>query len=74
MTASFDDYAIDAFAEKMKVKMRLSAEKGKRGWNNPTECSPDYLRELLTEHVGKGDPVDVANFCMMLNFYGEGTV
>lgn len=26
---------------------------------------------MLREHVDKGDPVDVANFCMMLHQRGE---
>lgn len=29
------------------------------------------LQKMLVEHVGKGDPVDVANFAMMIHQRGE---
>jgi hypothetical protein len=69
----FDDIAIDRFAQVMKEKMRYSREvKGRGGWNDPSQCSVEFLNKLLLEHVEKGDPVDVANLCMMLQHYGAG--
>ena len=66
------DYSsVDSFAEAMKEKMFQKSEKGYSGWR---DCPPDNLRKLLTEHIEKGDPIDVANFCMMLWCLDEGTV
>lgn len=67
MSKQDDDHQIDTFAESMKAKMDLKRAQGRSGWET---CSPDYLRQLLREHVEKGDPVDVANFCMMLHARG----
>jgi hypothetical protein len=58
-----DDLAVDRFAAAMKEKMAAARAKGRGGWE---KCSPEYLTFLLREHVEKGDPRDVANFCMML--------
>lgn len=68
-----DDTAVDLFAARMKEKLAAARSKGRHGWNDPTVCSADYLRALLNEHIGKGDPVDVANFCMMLSHREEST-
>ncbi|MEB2511275.1 hypothetical protein SB379_19910 [Burkholderia multivorans] len=58
-----DDVAVDSFAAVMKHKLALAREKGRGGWET---CSPADLSRMLREHVEKGDPRDVANFCMML--------
>lgn len=71
--AHSDDVAVDLFAAKMKAKLAAARAKGRNGWDDPTLCAADYLRTLLNEHVGKGDPVDVANFCMMLSHRDEST-
>ena len=67
-----DDAAVDRFAEAMKAKLAKSRAKGRSGWEDKSLCSAEYLSELLRGHVDKGDPVDVANFCMMLQQRGEG--
>jgi|GEM_PF-4258236 len=69
----FDDYAVRSFAKMMSEKMALSRAKGRSGWNDPEQCSVEYLRHLLYEHLAKGDPVDVANICMMLRHYEAST-
>jgi hypothetical protein len=69
--AHLDNKAFDTFAEACKAKLAKSREKGRGGWENPEECSNDDLSRMLWEHVGKGDPIDVANFCMMLSQRGE---
>ena len=69
----FDNDAVYQFSKLMKDKMAKSRAKGRKGWNDPTQCSPDFLRHLLYEHIYKGDPVDVANLCMMLRHYDEPT-
>lgn len=69
----FDDLAVDLFAAKMKAKMAAARDKGRSGWDDPTQCSADVLKPMFLAHVEKGDPVDVANFCMMLDHYGAST-
>ena len=61
--AHTDDQAVDRFAQAMKEKMAAAREKGRHGWQFSDST---YLSKLLREHVEKGDPRDVANFCMML--------
>lgn len=58
-----DDLAVDAFALAMKAKMKKQREKGYGGWEL---CPTERLQSLLFDHIGKGDPVDVGNFAMML--------
>lgn len=65
-----DDAAVDRFAEAMKQKLSAARAKGRGGWDTP-ECTQQRLSDMLREHVGKGDPRDVANFCMFLWCRGE---
>lgn len=58
-----DDLAVDRFAAAMKEKLALARTKGRSGWE---QCDPANLSAMLHEHVAKGDPRDVANFCMFL--------
>jgi Zn finger protein HypA/HybF involved in hydrogenase expression len=67
-----DDAAVDAFAAAMKAKMADARAKGRGGWEDPAQCSALDLCRLLRDHVEKGDPRDVANFCMMLWNRQEG--
>ncbi len=62
-----DDLAVDRFAQAMKHKMAVSRDKGRSGWDNEAQCSIPGLAKLLVEHISKGDPVDIANFAMMLH-------
>lgn len=66
-----DDMAVDAFAAAMKDKLAAARAKGRGGWEDKDQCGQQYLSDLLREHVLKDDPVDVANFCMMLSMRGE---
>ncbi|WP_228756447.1 hypothetical protein [Stenotrophomonas sp. MH181796] len=66
-----DDLAVDAFAAAMKAKMAAARAKGRGGWEDPAQCSADDLSSMLRDHVEKGDPRDVGNFCMMLHQRGE---
>jgi hypothetical protein len=61
-----DDEAVRRFAAAMMQKMRASREKGRHGWDDEMICPTERLQAMLLDHVAKGDPVDVANFCMML--------
>lgn len=67
-----DDLAVDIFANAMKSKMTVSRWRGRSGWEDRSQCSQSHLSTMLRAHVEKGDPVDVANFCMMLSMRGEG--
>ena len=55
------DSLVDAFATEMKKKMRKKFTAGQTGWDNPA-WKADDIRTQLSEHVTRGDPVDVANF------------
>lgn len=65
-----DDRAVDRFARVLKEKLARARGKGRSGWEDPRQCSVEWLQELLVEHLAKGDLVDVANFCMMLHQRG----
>ena len=65
-----DDIAVDKFAVMMKEKLARARGKGRGGWDNPNECTIGSLAKMCVEHVVKGDPIDVANFCMMIVMRG----
>lgn len=67
--AAADNAAVDAFAVHMKEKLATARKKGRGGWQ---QCTPEDLSGMLREHVEKGDPRDVANFCMFLHALGHG--
>ncbi|GLI25640.1 hypothetical protein GGQ86_000373 [Xanthobacter flavus] len=69
--AANDEIAVDRFGEAMKAKLAVKREQGYGGWDDKEQCSAEHLSRLLREHVEKGDPVDVANFAMMLYQRGE---
>lgn len=67
--AHSDDVAVDRFALLMKQKLAAARDKGRGGWDDPEQCDPRELAELLCGHIGKsnaGNYIDIANFCMML--------
>lgn len=66
-----DDDAVDALAVLMKAKLAKQRKKGYGGWETP-RCTQYHLSVFLRDHVDKGDPVDVANFCAFLSARGEG--
>lgn len=66
-----DDVAVDRLAVAMKAKLAKQRDKGYGGWDD-SEYTREWLSQLLREHVDKGDPVDVANFCAFLSARGEG--
>lgn len=67
----YDDTAVDKFAEAMKLKLAEKREEGYSGWET---CSVELLRKELIKHIAYGDPVDVANFAMMLFSREEETL
>jgi hypothetical protein len=64
--ALLDDHAVDLVAKAMKAKLALKRQQGFGGWHDISQCTGERLAELLLGAVAKGDPVDVANFAMML--------
>lgn len=64
--ADADNEGVRRFAVAMKEKLAKKREQGYSGWNHPSYCSMDRLKLLLADHVTKGDPVDISNFCMMI--------
>lgn len=60
-----DDIAVDRFAAAMKEKLAVKRAQGRSGWDDPEQCSLDYLVRLFHDHVSKGDPIDIGNFAMM---------
>jgi hypothetical protein len=83
---AWDDLAVDRFAYAMKAKLAKKRAEGYGGWDHKIpdrgldgrgfhyECPNSFLSEKLREHVDKGDPVDVANFAMMLHQRAESIV
>lgn len=68
-----DDVAVDRFAAAMKAKLADARNKGRSGWDDPEQCSVEFLASLLLEHIGKGNTgnfEDIANLCMMLHQRG----
>ncbi|WP_126284823.1 hypothetical protein [Burkholderia stagnalis] len=65
-----DDIAVDRFCAAMKAKLAKKRTEGRGGWDDPSSCHIATLARYLVEHVGKGDPIDVANFAMMLHQRG----
>lgn len=65
-----DDQAVDFFAQIMKTKLTLCRAKGRSGWDDPAHCAVEHLVELLLTAVEKGDPIDIANFAMMIHARG----
>lgn len=65
-----DEIAVDQFAAALKEKLAAARAKGRGGWET-AECTQERLSNMLREHVEKGDPRDVANFCMFLWARGE---
>ena len=65
------DSAIDAFALSLKVKALKSQELGRKGW-----AIPDWeeaCREQMLEHIKKGDPLDVATYCLFMWYHEWST-
>ena len=68
---SLDDYPAIVigtfrFRNAMKAKLEKKVLEGRGGWNIPSQCSIKRLEQMLLDHVKKGDPVDIANFCMFI--------
>ena len=63
---SADSLGVERFSRAMAKKLSAKRAEGRYGWNDPDECSVEDLCVMLANHVGKGDMVDIANFCMFI--------
>lgn len=50
----------------MMDKLAKKRSQGRGGWEDAAQCTVESLCVQLVEHVKKGDPVDIAIFCMMI--------
>lgn len=66
----FNKKALKLLSEAMSNKLEKKFNEGRGNWFHSSTTREDLSR-MLKEHVEKGDPVDVANFCMMLYYRGE---
>lgn len=67
-SVDYDDIALSSFAVVVSDKLaKKRLQYPNRDW---TTESPERLSDMLREHVEKGDPVDVAAFCMFLHQRG----
>lgn len=61
--ATADEVAVDAFVRAMKAKLARKRSERWGGWQARSEAE---LWAMLRECVERGDPVDVANYAMMI--------
>lgn len=61
-----DEQLCLAASRAMKEKLEKKRAEGRGGWWHPEHCSTKELKEMLTEHIEKGDMVDVMNFAAMI--------
>ena len=69
-----DSRALVAFSRVLEYKMRIAA--ARYGYVGSPWRSPDWeveWRSALREHVEKGDPLDVAIYCMFGWYHGWST-
>lgn len=69
--AAQDSRAVNRFSKFMLAKMAQAGACGRSGWYDKKRCTREYLSDLLRRAVAKGDPVDIANYAMMLHDRGE---
>jgi hypothetical protein len=65
-----DEVATDIFAAHMKGRLAEARKKGRYGWWDDHVVTVADLELMLRLAYGKGDVIDIANFCMMLHQRG----
>lgn len=66
-----DFASVQKLAAAMIIKLDQKRAEGRTGW---WDASAEDLSKMLIAHVFKGDPVDVANFCMMLHYKKQAII
>lgn len=69
--ALIDKMAVSNMSASMLHRMTEKRSKGKAGWHDKEKCSAERLNALFHNAVLKGDPIDVANYAMMISQRGE---
>jgi hypothetical protein len=68
--AEADQLGLARFSKAMRDKLAKKRSEGRSGWNYPPHngygTTVKRLRRMMADHVAKGDPIDIANFCMMI--------
>ncbi len=64
-----DNELTNSVKKAMEEKLKVARQKGRGGWWS-TDCNTKHLREMLKEHIDKGDMRDVMNLSAMI-FYRE---
>ena len=59
------DDAVDEFAARIKAKLHMKFFEGFWGWNDVGWPEQD-IKDKISHHIKKGDPVDVGAFAMFL--------
>lgn len=71
-----DRILVEMVSHEMRQKLAKKRKDGRSGWFSP-QCSSDQLKNMLLEHIEKGDYVDVINLAGMLlarqKLYGESS-
>ncbi len=62
---------IDLFAAAMKEAMANAEENGKCGWDDQEEFPTAEATQAFLRNIGKGRPVDAANYLMMIHARGH---
>lgn len=65
------DKAVDILMVKrvstaMELKLSQKRSEGHGGWHDPLRCDISELKEMLLNHIDKGDWVDILNFAGMI--------
>ena len=55
----------------IEEKLEIARQKGRGGWWS-TDCDTDSLKQLLVEHIEKGDMRDVMNIAAMIYYRESG--
>ena len=69
----WDALFVEYCSRRIRDKMAVNRDKGRKGWHDSYVCSPSDLRELLMQHVKRshhspGQLVDVGIIALMLDF------
>lgn len=69
-----DALLVEKVSHDMRKKLKKKREEGRGGWHGP-KCSNANLKEMLIDHIEKGDMIDVINLAGMIHcrtsLYGD---
>lgn len=60
-----DRILVETVCEGMKIKLSKKRNEGRSGWHT-SKCSNQYLKQMLMNHIEKGDMIDVINLAGMI--------